>query len=94
LAPSAPAVEPLPECFKDKTTFSTTDTECTGDGHGMDKCPGYQDCGEFAGKLVAAPKGRRRASKAEAAAATAAPAPTTADDLEAQMQAALGRAAG
>jgi hypothetical protein len=85
-----PSPEEAPPCFKDKTTFSTTDAECIGgvtaDGQRMDKCPFYQECGEFSGKLSSPPKGRRRASKAESAAA----APVSdADVLEQQMQEAL-----
>lgn len=93
---AAPAQEPPPVCFKDKATFSQTDPECIGgqtaDGQAVDKCPYFQECGEFAGKLLASPKGRRRNAAKVDPPTTAAPNGANggdADDLEAQMQAAL-----
>jgi len=99
-APKAPAqvqsVAPVapPSCFKDKTTFSETDVECIGgelDGEQVDKCPFFQECGEFSGKLVAAPKASRRRG---GAAAAPAPSPSGGDGLEQQMLAALNGTRG
>jgi pyruvate/2-oxoglutarate dehydrogenase complex dihydrolipoamide acyltransferase (E2) component len=81
-------IEP-PMCFKDANVFSETDPECVGgviDGENLDRCPFFQACGEATGKLVASPKGRRRAAPAKVEAVAGL---SDADILEKQMQEAL-----
>lgn len=88
--------EDMPPCFKDKATFAANDVQCvggeqlnpqTGQIERFEQCPGYQECGEFAGKLVPAAAARRR--RTSVAGAVPNGAVSEADALEAQMRAAL-----
>jgi len=102
-APAPAPAEPPPPCFKDKTTFDQADAQCAG-GEQKDpetdtiekfeKCPFFQECGEFAGKLVAPTPARRRGRPPASAAPPAPAAASTPDNaeadlLEAQMRSAL-----